>query len=257
MQLKNKVAVITGGDSGIGLACAHLFLAEGADVAIISNNTTTLSAAKKVLGDSVMAIQADVTVPKTLSAAFAEIGHQFGHVDVLFSGAGIAANTPLDGASAETVERVLLINVAGSFYTVQAALPYLRQGSSIILMGSIMSTQGYAGLGIYAASKAGISGMSRSLASELTPRGIRVNTLVAGATQTAIWNSLAQTEAQAQEIKQGVARSIPIGRLNTADEVAQAALFLASDHSSTVLAAELVIDGGTTGAPQGAPAYGG
>ncbi|HVI90727.1 MAG TPA: SDR family oxidoreductase [Dongiaceae bacterium] len=255
MRLKNKVAVITGGDSGIGLACAHLFLAEGANVAIISNNPNALSTAKNQLRGNVIAIQADVTVPKAMSAAFAEIGRQFGHVDVLFSGAGIAANTPLDGASAETVERLLSINIAGSFYTVQAALPHLRPGSSVILVGSIMSTQGYAGLGIYAASKAGISGMSRSLASELTPRGIRVNTLVAGATQTAMWNSLAQTEDQAQEVKLGVARTIPIGRLNTADEVAQAALFLASDQSSTIHAAELVIDGGTTGAPHGAPVY--
>ncbi|TDN69941.1 SDR family oxidoreductase [Paraburkholderia sp. BL10I2N1] len=255
MQLKDKVAVITGGDSGIGLACARLFLAEGADVAIISNNSETLSAAQNQLGANVMAIQADVTIPKTLGAAFAEVGDRFGHIDVLFAGAGVASTTPLDGASVETVERVLTINIAGSFYTVQAALPHLRSGASIILVGSVMSTMGYAGFGVYAASKAGISGMARSLASELTPRGIRVNTLVPGATRTPIWNSLAQTEAQVQEIEQGLIRSIPIGRLNNAEEVAHAALFLASDRSSSMRAAELVIDGGATGAPQGAPVY--
>ncbi|WP_210163843.1 SDR family oxidoreductase [Rhizobium favelukesii] len=253
--MENKVVAITGGDSGIGLACARLFLAEGADVAIISNNPKTLESAKLQLGANVLAVKADVTAPETLRTAFEEISQRFGHVDVLFSGAGIAANTPLEGASAETVERVLSINLAGSFYTVQAALPYLRSGSSVILMGSIMATQGYAGLAIYAASKAGLGGMARSLATELTPRGIRVNTLVAGATQTAIWNGLVETEAQAQQVKDSVAKTIPLGRLNTADEVAQAALFLASDQSSTVHAAELVVDGGTSGAPHGAPVY--
>lgn len=255
MRLEDKVAVITGGDSGIGLACARLFLAEGAKVAIISNNNKTLEAAKLQLGAGVLAIMADVTAPEALNTAFKEVGERFGHVDILFSGAGIAASTPLEGTSAQTVERVLSINVAGSFYTVQAALPYLRSGASVIFMGSIMSTQGYAGLGIYAASKAGVAGMARSLASELTPRGIRVNTLVAGGTQTPVWNGLVETEAQAEQVKEGVAKTIPLGRLNTADEVAQAALFLASDQSSTIHAAELVVDGGTSGAPHGAPVY--
>jgi NAD(P)-dependent dehydrogenase (short-subunit alcohol dehydrogenase family) len=255
MQLKNKVAVITGGDSGIGLASAWLFTEEGADVVIVSNNPDSLAAARTRLGSRVIAIEADVTDTRALETAFAEVGRQFGHVDVLFASAGIVSPTPLDATPAQLFERVLKINVAGSFYTVQAALPYLRSGASIILIGSVVATMGIAGFSAYAASKAGLSGMARSLASELTPRGIRVNTLVPGPTRTPIWNSLAPSEEALQSLERDLIRSIPIGSLNDAEEVAQAALFLASDHSRSMQAAEIVIDGGASRAPQGAPAY--
>ena len=255
MELKDKAAVITGGDSGIGFASARLFLEAGADVVLISNNPETLGVARGQLGTKVVTIDADVTDTKALGAAFAEVGRQFGHIDVLFASAGVVFPTPLEGASSELFERILRINVAGSFYTVQAALPYLRAGSSVILIGSVVATMGIAGFGAYAASKAGLSGMARALASELTPRGIRVNTLVPGPTRTPIWNTLAHTEGELQELEKSLIRSIPIGRLNDAEEVAQAALFLASDHSSAMQAAEIVIDGGASRAPQGAPAY--
>jgi NAD(P)-dependent dehydrogenase (short-subunit alcohol dehydrogenase family) len=192
---------------------------------------------------------------KALGAAFAEVGRQFGRIDVLFSSAGVVAPTPLEGASSELFERILRINVAGSFYTVQAALPYLCTGPSVILIGSVVATIEIAGFGAYAASKAGLSDMARALASELTPKGIRVNTLVPGPTRTPIWNTLTHTESELQELEKSLIRSIPIGRLNDAEEVAQAALFLASDHSSAMQAAEIVIDGGASRAPQGAPAY--
>jgi NAD(P)-dependent dehydrogenase (short-subunit alcohol dehydrogenase family) len=255
MDLNDKVAVITGGDSGIGFASARLFLEAGADVVIMSNNPETLGVAHSQLGDRVVTIEADVTDTKALGSAFAEVGRQFGHIDVLFASAGVVSPTPLDDASSELFERILRINVAGSFYTVQAALPYLRSGSSVILIGSVVATMGIAGFGAYAASKAGLSGMARALASELTPKGIRVNTLVPGPTRTPIWSTIAHTERELQELEKSLIRSIPIGRLNDAEEVAQAALFLASDHSSSMQAAEIVIDGGASRAPQGAPAY--
>jgi NAD(P)-dependent dehydrogenase (short-subunit alcohol dehydrogenase family) len=169
MELKDKVAVITGGDSGIGFASARLFLEAGADVVLMSNNPETLGVARGQLGTKVVTIDADVTDTKALGAAFAEVGRQFGHIDVLFASAGVVSPTPLEGASSELFERILRINVAGSFYTVQAALPYLRAGSSVILIGSVVATMGIAGFGAYAASKAGLSGMARALASELTP----------------------------------------------------------------------------------------
>jgi NAD(P)-dependent dehydrogenase (short-subunit alcohol dehydrogenase family) len=255
MELNNKVAVITGGDSGIGFASARLFLEAGADVVIMSNNPETLDVARSQLGPRVMTIEADVTNTQALGAAFAEIGRQFGRIDVLLASAGVVSPTPLENTSSELFERILRINVAGSFYTVQAALPYLRSGSSVILIGSVVATMGIAGFGAYAASKAGLSGMARALASELTPQGIRVNTLVPGPTRTPIWNTLAHTEKDLRELEKSLIRSIPIGRLNDAEEVAQAALFLASDRSSSMQAAEIAIDGGASRAPQGAPAY--
>jgi NAD(P)-dependent dehydrogenase (short-subunit alcohol dehydrogenase family) len=255
MELKDKVAVITGGDSGIGFAAARLFLEAGADVVLMSNNPETLGVARGQLGTKVLTIDADVTNTGALRAAFAEVGRQFGRIDVLFASAGVVSPTPLEDTSSELFERILRINVAGSFYTVQAALPYLRRGSSVILIGSIVATMGIAGFGAYAASKAGLSGMARALASELTPKGIRVNTLVPGPTRTPIWNTLAPTGSELQELEKNLIRSIPIGRLNDAEEVARAALFLASDHSSAMQAAEIVIDGGASRAPQGAPAY--
>jgi NAD(P)-dependent dehydrogenase (short-subunit alcohol dehydrogenase family) len=255
MELNDKVAVITGGDSGIGFASARLFLEAGADVVIMSNNPETLGVARSQLGARVVTIEVDVTDTQALGTAFAEVGRQFGRIDVLLASAGVVSPTPLENASSELFERILRINVAGSFYTVQAALPYLRSGSSVILIGSVVATMGIAGFGAYAASKAGLSGMARALASELTPQGIRVNTLVPGPTRTPIWSTIAHTERDLQELEKSLIRSIPIGRLNDAEEVAQAALFLASDHSSSMQAAEIVIDGGASRAPQGAPAY--
>jgi NAD(P)-dependent dehydrogenase (short-subunit alcohol dehydrogenase family) len=255
MELKSKVAVITGGDSGIGFASARLFVEAGANVVVMSNNSETLGAARLQLGGSVVTIEADVTDTRALAAAFAEVGREFGHIDVLFASAGVVSPTPLENTSSELFERILRINIAGSFYTVQAALPHFRFGSSVILIGSVVATMGIAGFGAYAASKAGLSGMARALASELTPKGIRVNTLVPGPTRTPIWNTLAHTESELLELEKSLVRSIPIGRLNDAEEVAQAALFLASDHSSAMQAAEIVIDGGASRAPQGAPAY--
>ncbi|ANB73001.1 short-chain dehydrogenase [Paraburkholderia phytofirmans OLGA172] len=255
MELNDKVAVITGGDSGIGLASARLFLEAGADVVIMSNNPETRGVARSQLGAKVVTIEADVTDTRALGIAFAEVGRQFGHIDVLFASAGVVPPTPLERTSSELFERILRINVAGSFYTVQAALPYLRSGASVILIGSVVATMGIAGFGAYAASKAGLSGMARALASELPPKGIRVNTLVPGPTRTPIWGTIAHTERDLEELEKSLVRSISIGRLSDADEVAQAALFLASDHSSSMQAAEIVIDGGASRAPQGAPAY--
>ena len=126
MELKDKVAVITGGDSGIGLASARLFLEAGADVVIVSNNPDTLGVARSELGARVVTIEADVTDTKALGTAFAEVGRRFGHIDVLFASAGVVSPTPLENASSELFERILRINVAGSFYTLQAALRYLR-----------------------------------------------------------------------------------------------------------------------------------
>ena len=255
MLLKERVAVITGGDSGIGFASARLFLKEGAKVVIMSNNADTLRLAREHLEAEVMTIETDVTEIDDLAIAFTDVGRRFGRIDVLLASAGVVSPTPVTGSSSELVERILRTNIAGSFYTVQAALPYLRSGASIVLIGSVVATMGVAGFGIYAASKAGISGMARALASELTPKGIRVNSLIPGPTHTPIWSTIAHSEPDLQELEKSLVRSIPIGRFNEVDEVARAALFLASENSSSMQAAEMVIDGGASNAPLGAPAY--
>lgn len=201
MELNDKAAVITGGDSGIGLASARLFLEAGADVVIMSNNPETLGVARSQLNEKVVTIEADVTDTQALDVAFAEVGRRFNHIDVLFASAGVVSPTPLENTSSELFERILRINVAGSFYTVQAALPYLRSGASVILIGSVVATMGMAGFGAYAASKAGLSGMARALASELTPKDIRVNTLVPRPTRTPIWSTIAHTQSELQELE--------------------------------------------------------
>jgi NAD(P)-dependent dehydrogenase (short-subunit alcohol dehydrogenase family) len=259
MKLKGKTAVITGGNSGIGLATARLFVAEGARVAIIGRNQETLDAAAKELGkgatDGVIALNADVSDYPAMEQALAEAHRRLGGFDVLFANAGIGRNTPAGGAEVAVFEEVLRVNVTAVFFTVQAALPYLRNDASIVFNGSVMGVAGPATYSAYAASKAGVRAMARSLASELSPRGIRVNVVVPGGTRTPIWSRVAPTGQAMTALEQRLSAQIPLGRLGEPEEIAKAVLFLGSDDSSYVQGTELVVDGGATGAPFGAPIY--
>jgi len=255
MGLKNKTALITGGNSGIGLATARLFVAEGARVAITGRNQTTLDAAAKALGPNVIAIKADTTDIEAMERAVATVVETFGNLDVVFANAGVGALTPLGKTTLATFEEVLKTNLTGVFFTVQAAAPYLNNGASVVLNGSVNSVLGVPGYSAYAASKAGVRAMGRVLAAELSPRGIRVNVLTPGATRTPIWLSVAPAPEAVIEMEKRLARGIPLGRFAEADEVAKTVLFLASDDASNIQAAEIVVDGGTTGAPSGAPIY--
>src|SRR6202795_1498885 len=255
MRLANKTAVIKGGKGGIGLATARLFVAEGARVAITGRNAATLEAAARELGPNALAIVADANDIAATEAAVKQAADKFGKLDIVFANAGIAGNTPIGATTLATFESVIRTNITSVFFTVQAAVPYLNDGASIILNGSVISVLGNPGYAAYAASKAGVRAMARVMASELSPRGIRVNVVAPGAARTPIWNGAAPTaEAFAARDKR-ISRTIPLGRLGEAEEVAKTVLFLASDDASNIQGAEIFVDGGSTGSPAGAPIY--
>ncbi len=255
MRLQNKTALITGGNSGIGLATAQMFVREGAHVVITGRNLKTLNAAVKDLGPNALALEADVTDPNALDRAVAATIERFGKLDIVFANAGIAAVTPLGQTTFEAFNRILQTNLTAVFFTVQAAAAHLKAGASVILNGSVHATLGAPGYSAYAATKAGVRALGRVLAGELAPRGIRVNVVVPGATRTPIWSPAAPTPDALDALESRISRGIPLGRFSEADEIAKAALYLASDDALNVTATEIVVDGGLTGAPAAAPIY--
>ncbi|MEC0264983.1 glucose 1-dehydrogenase [Paenibacillus anseongense] len=252
-KLDGKVALITGGNSGIGLTTTKLFIAEGAKVVITGRNQTTLNEVAQELGPSVLAFQADATDPASMDKVLSQAVATFGGLDIVYANAGISSATPLGSTEFSVFDEVLKINVTGSFFTVQSALPYLKEGASVILTGSTRATDGAPGRAAYAASKGAISSMARVLVTELSPRGIRVNTVVPGATRTPIWKK--STPEETAKLEGAQARTIPLNRMGDPEEIANAVLFLASDESSFVQGAEITVDGGARSAPLGAPIY--
>ena len=255
MRLNKKIALITGGSSGIGLATARLFIAEGARVAITGRDQIKLEATAQELGSQVLAIQADTTDVQAMEAAVARTVETFGNLDIVFANAGIGGRTPLGHTELSIFEKVLKTNLTGVFITIQAALPHLNDGASIIFTGSVISINGAPGYAAYAASKGGLKAMSRVLASELSPRGIRVKIVIPSGVDSSIWSASYPTPEAFAALKNQVASTAALGRFGKAEEVAYAVLFLASDEASNIQAAEIVIDGGATGAPSGAPIY--
>lgn len=255
MRLDQKTALITGGTSGIGLATARLFVAEGAQVAITGRDRQKLDAVARELGPRALAIQADTTDQAAMERAVSTVAENLGKIDILFANAGIAGATPVAGDSVAEFERIVRINLLGPFVAVTAAAPYLNDGASVILIGSVLSVSGTPGWSGYAASKGGINAMSRVLASELSPRGIRVNVISPGPVRTPIWDFAAPTTDAFAQLEQGMVRSIPLSRIGETDDVAKAVLYLASDDAAYLQATNIFIDGGMIGAPSGAPAY--
>jgi NAD(P)-dependent dehydrogenase (short-subunit alcohol dehydrogenase family) len=255
VRLANKTALITGGNSGIGLVTARLFVAEGARVVITGRNQATLEAAAKELGTNALAIVADATDIAATENAVAKAVEKFGKLDIVFANAGISASTPVGGTTLATFESVLKTNITAVFFTVQAAAPHLRDGASIILNGSVISVLGNPGYAAYAASKAGVRAMARVMASELSPRGIRVNVVSPGGTTTPIWNRTAPTPEAVAALEARISKTIPLGRFGKPEQVAKTVLFLASDDASNVQGAEIFVDGGATASPAGAPIY--
>ena len=255
MRLENKTAFITGGNSGIGLATARLFVAEGARVTITGRNQKTLDAAAQELGRNAIAIAADITDVAATEAAVQQAVNNFGKLDILFANAGVAGNTPLGGTTIAAFERVIRTNLTAVFFTVQAAIAHLNDGASIILNGSVISVLGSPGYSAYAASKAGVRAMARVMASELSPRGIRVNVISPGAIRTPIWGAATATPEAEKALEERIAKATPLRGLGEPDHIAKAVLFLASDDSAHVQGQELLVDGGASASPSGAPIY--
>jgi NAD(P)-dependent dehydrogenase (short-subunit alcohol dehydrogenase family) len=254
MRFTDKTALITGGNSGIGFATAKLLIAEGARVAITGRDRAKLDEAVSELGANALGIQADLDDPTAIDSVIKQVSDAYGSLDIVFANAGISGPTPLGGTTAAAFEAILRTNVTAVFLTVQAALPLMSAGGSIVLNGSVMRELGRAGTAAYSASKAGITGMAKVFAGELVQRGIRVNTVIPGGTRTPIWTRGARAGATLDGTEEALSSAIPMGRFAAAEEVAEAVAFLASDGASGITAAEIVVDGGTIGAPWGSPA---
>jgi NAD(P)-dependent dehydrogenase (short-subunit alcohol dehydrogenase family) len=255
MRLDGKTALITGGNSGIGLATARAFIQAGARVAITGRNQETLNEAARTLGPNVLALRADIMDAAANEQAIRTAGETFGHLDIVVANAGVAGTTPVGGTTAEQFERIMTTNVTGVFLTVQAAVPWLREGASVILIGSVHAVLGMPGYAAYAASKGAVRSMGRVLAGELSPKGVRVNVVIPGATRTPIWSRMNQNPDALAALEPRMARAVPSGRISESEEIANTILFLASDEATNIQAAEITVDGGLTGAPSAAPIY--
>jgi NAD(P)-dependent dehydrogenase (short-subunit alcohol dehydrogenase family) len=243
-KLDGKVAVITGGNSGMGLATARLFVAEGAYVYITGRRQVELDKAVAEIGKNITAVQGDVSNLADLDRLYAAVKQQKGYVDIVFANAGTGAYGTFGEISEAHFDTIFGVNVRGLLFSVQKALPLLRDGGSIILNGSIASITGMPAFGVYSASKAAVRSFARSWANDLKHRKIRVNTLSPGPIDTPILSGLAATEEELRQFKAGMASQVPLGRMGTSDEIAKVALFLASDDSSFVTGIELFVDGG-------------
>ncbi|MBC7852954.1 MAG: glucose 1-dehydrogenase [Pirellulaceae bacterium] len=243
-KLAGKVAVITGGSSGIGLAAAQLFVAEGAYVFITGRRQSEIDAAVKQIGQNVTGVQGDVSKLADLDRLFNIVKQEQGRIDVLFGNAGGGELVPLGAITEEHFDKVFGSNVKGLLFTVQKALPLLVDGGSIILTASITGSKGNEALSVYSASKAAVRSFARCWTLDLKHRKIRVNALSPGPIDTPGLNGLAQNEEQLAQIRAGLIAAVPLGRIGNPDEVAKAALFLASDDSSYITGIELFVDGG-------------
>lgn len=243
-KLEGKVAVITGGNSGMGLATAERFVAEGAHVFITGRRQGELDAAVKRIGKGVTAVRGDVANLADLDRLYATVKEQKGRIDILFANAGVGEYGRLGEITEEHFDKIFNINVRGLLFTVQKALPLFRDGGSIILNASIASIKGMEALGVYNASKAAVRSFARTWTVDLKGRKIRVNTLSPGPIDTPILKGIAPTEEQLGQLKANLAAAVPLGRMGTSDEIAKVALFLASDDSSFVTGIELFVDGG-------------
>jgi NAD(P)-dependent dehydrogenase (short-subunit alcohol dehydrogenase family) len=252
-RLAGKLALITGGNSGIGLATAKAFVAEGARVAITGRDRDTLEAARRLIGNDTLAIQSDTADLKAIDTLFATIQEEFGALDILFANAGIGSMMPVENTSEDDFDRIFDVNVKGLFFTVQKALPLLRNGASIILNGSIAIRTGRVGFSVYAASKAAVRTFARNFSAEFVSRGIRVNVVSPGPIDTPIFWREQRGQKEVAALRQRIEADVPLGRMGKPEEIAQAVVFLASDESSFMLGTEIILDGGVTATPFAAP----
>lgn len=245
-RLQGKIAVITGGNSGIGLATAKSFIDEGAQVVIAGRDQKTLDAAVKELGSKCLALQVDVAKLAELDTFYKTVGEKFGRIDILFVNAGIANFIPIEQMTDKDFDTMFNVNTKGLFFTVQKAIPLLSQGSSVILTTSSIVEKGVSGASVYAASKAAVRSMARSFSVELLARGIRVNALSPGPVETPIFGRMGLPAEQTKAMTEMMAARVPLKRMGRSEELAKAAVFLASDESSFMLGSQVSVDGGVS-----------
>lgn len=245
LRLVSKIALVTGGNSGIGLATAQRFLAAGAQVVITGRNAAALDAAVTSLASPhVSALVADAGSPAAMQRVFEQVKAKFGRLDILFLNAGIAPVAPLEQMTEVAYDELFATNVKGVFFAVQKALPVLAAGASVIINSFTVNAKGMPGFVAYAATKAAVRNFARGMSAELAPRGIRVNTVSPGPIASPLWGKVGLTAEQAQAAGEQIVKNVPAGRFGTAEEIADAVVFLASDESKYVVGTDLYVDGG-------------
>jgi NAD(P)-dependent dehydrogenase (short-subunit alcohol dehydrogenase family) len=243
-RLQGKIAVVTGGSSGIGLASATRLHAEGARVVVAGRDTKALDAAVSAIGTGTLAVQADVSRLEDIERLYSVVVSRHGKIDVLFANAGIAKFAPYGDSDEALFEEQFAVNVKGVYFTLQKALPHLRDGASVILNTSAVGSKGYENVGIYAATKAAVRSFARTAAGELAGRNIRVNAVAPGPVETPIFDRSGLTAEQIEAFKTGVSTRVPLRRIGRPEEIAAAVAFLASDDASYITGIELNVDGG-------------
>lgn len=243
-RLTGKVAVVTGGNSGIGLATAQLFREEGARVAISGRDQKTLDEAVKKIGGNVLAVRADVSKLGDLDKFYKAVSQKFGKIDIIFANAGIAKFVPFADSTEALFDETFDINVKGVYFTIQKALPLLNDGASIIINSSVVNETGAAAASVYAATKAAVRSFARTLTTELVDRGIRVNVVSPGPITTPIFGRTGLPQEAVDEFARDIKTKVPMKRFGKPEEVADTVLFLASGASSYITGVDINVDGG-------------
>jgi NAD(P)-dependent dehydrogenase (short-subunit alcohol dehydrogenase family) len=243
-RLQGKVAVVTGGNSGIGLASARRLKEEGARVAITGRSQETLDEAVKLLGNDILAFKSDVSKAGEIEKVYEAVSKKFGKIDILFANAGVAKFLPVTAVTEAHYDEQFDINTKGAYFSIQKALPYLNDGASIVLNTSVVSQQGLPVGSVYAATKAAMRSLTRSFASALSERNIRVNAVAPGPITTPIFGRTGLSKEQVDEFAAGVLGKVPLKRFGKPEEIASAVAFLASSDASYITGIELNVDGG-------------
>ena len=243
-RFEGKTVVITGGNSGIGLATAKLFKEEGANVVISGRDQKTLDEAVRTIGKGTLAVKADVSNLGDLDRLYAAVAAKFGKIDALFANAGIAQFSPASDSSEKMFDDIFDINVKGLYFTVQKAIPFLNDNAGIVLNSSVVNSRGMVGTSVYSASKAAVRSLARTFAAELVDRGIRVNVVSPGPITTPILGRSGLPQEAIDDFAENVASRVPMKRFGTGEEVGHAALFLASSEASYITGVDLNVDGG-------------
>jgi NAD(P)-dependent dehydrogenase (short-subunit alcohol dehydrogenase family) len=244
MKLKDKVAVITGGTTGIGFATAKRFIDEGAQVVFTGRTQSSLDAAQAELGPRALGVRGDVSKLADLDRLYATVKQRFGRVDVLFANAGVAQFAPAEQVDEAFFDAQFDVNVKGLYFTVTKALPLMSKGGTIVLNSSVANSSGMATMTVYAATKAAVRSFARTFSSELGPKGIRVNAVSPGPIETPIFGKLDLPKEALDGFADTVTKRTALARFGRPEEIANTVLFLASDESSFVVGADFVVDGG-------------